>query len=106
MRVPSDGNATHIAARRAFAAVLVELRFRRGLTQDKLALRSGYTQKYISLLERAKFSPSLTALLELAAALDTSAAELVRRVEEILPRDLKRRNTQRRANSTHPNKSD
>src|SRR5258708_6282268 len=79
---------------------------RRGLTQDKLALRSGYTQKYISLLERAKFSPSLTALLELAAALGTSAAELVRRVEEILPRDLKRRNTQRRANSTHPNKSD
>ena len=75
MQVPSDGNATHIAARRAFAAVLVELRFRRGLTQDKLALRSGYTQKYISLLERAKFSPSLTALLELAAALDKSAAE-------------------------------
>lgn len=106
MRVPSDGNSTPIAARRAFAAVLVELRFRRGLTQDKLALRSGYTQKYISLLERAKFSPSLTALLELAAALGTSAAELVRRVEEILPRDLKRRNTQRRANSTHPNKPD
>src|SRR5258708_35805996 len=106
MQVPSDGNATHSGARRALAAVLVELRFRRGLTQDKLALRSGYTTKYISMLEREKFSPSLTALLELAAALDTSAAKFVRPVEEILPRDLKRRNTQRRANSTHPNQSD
>lgn len=77
--------------KRAFAAVLVELRERRSLTQEQLGFESGYHPKYISLLERARFSPSLTAILELADSLGISGSEMIRRVESILPRDRKRR---------------
>src|SRR5882762_3004836 len=77
--------------KRAFAAVLLELRIRRGLTQEQLGFESGYHPKYISLLERARFSPSLNTILELADALTVSASEMVRRVEKVLPRDRQRR---------------
>jgi transcriptional regulator with XRE-family HTH domain len=84
-------NVPNTPEKRAFAAVLVELRERRRLTQEQLGFESGYHPKYISLLERARFSPSLTAILELADSLGISASEMIRRVESILPRDRKRR---------------
>jgi len=87
----ANKNVPNTAEKRAFAAVLVELRERRGLTQEQLGFESGYHPKYISLLERAKFSPSLTTILELADALTISASEMIRRVEKILPRDRQRR---------------
>lgn len=87
----TNKNVPNTPEKRAFAAVLVELRERRGLTQDQLGFESGYHPKYISLLERARFSPSLTAILELADSLGISGSEMIRRVEKILPRDRKRR---------------
>src|SRR5271155_1478551 len=77
--------------KRAFARVLIILREERGITQEALAFDSGYHPKYISLLERGKNSPSLTAILEIAKALGTTGAELVRRVESLLPGNRKRR---------------
>jgi transcriptional regulator with XRE-family HTH domain len=77
--------------KRAFARVLITLREERGMTQESLAFDSGYHPKYISLLERGKNSPSLTAILEIAKALDTTGADLVRRVENLLPGNRKRR---------------
>jgi transcriptional regulator with XRE-family HTH domain len=77
--------------KRAFARVLITVREERGLTQETLAFDSGYHPKYISMLERGVNSPSLTAILEIARALDVSGADLVRRVENLLPRNRKRR---------------
>jgi transcriptional regulator with XRE-family HTH domain len=77
--------------KRAFARVLSQLRQERHLTQETLAFDSGYHPKYISLLERGKYSPSLTTILELADVLQLSGADLVARVERLLPRARKRR---------------
>jgi transcriptional regulator with XRE-family HTH domain len=77
--------------KRAFARVLITVREERGLTQETLAFDSGYHPKYISLLERGINSPSLTAILEIARALGTTGADLVARVENLLPGNRKRR---------------
>jgi transcriptional regulator with XRE-family HTH domain len=81
--------------KRAFARVLITLRAERGVTQETLAFDSGYHPKYISLLERGKNSPSLTAILEIARALDMTGAELVRKVEMSLPTNRRRRRDNR-----------
>ena len=77
--------------KRAFARVLITLREERGITQESLAFESGYHPKYISLLERGKYSPSLTAILEISKALNISGADLIRRVENLLPGTRRRR---------------
>lgn len=77
--------------KRAFARTLFQLRQERKLTQEALAFESGYHPKYISLLERGKYSPSLTTILELADALRISGADLVDRVEKLLPHNRYRR---------------
>jgi transcriptional regulator with XRE-family HTH domain len=77
--------------KRAFARVLMALREERGVTQETLAFDSGYHPKYISLLERGKYNPSLTTILEIANALNISGADLVRRVEGLLPSNRRRR---------------
>lgn len=77
--------------KRAFARVLLTVREEQGLTQETLAFESGYHPKYISLLERGKYNPSLTTILEIANALNMSGADLVRRVESLLPSNRRRR---------------
>ena len=77
--------------KRAFARVLISLREDRGITQEALAFDSGYHPKYISLLERGKYSPSLTAILEISRALNITGADLIRRVESLLPGNRRRR---------------
>jgi len=81
--------------KRAFAHVLITLRQERGMSQEALAFESGYHPKYISLLERGKNSPSLTAILEIARSLNTTGAELVQRVENLLPGNRRRRRESR-----------
>jgi transcriptional regulator with XRE-family HTH domain len=87
----ADGSKQASPEKRAFARVLRELRLERHLTQETLAFDSGYHPKYISLLERGRYSPSLTTILELAQVFQLSGAELVSRVERLLPRTRKRR---------------
>lgn len=77
--------------KQAFARTLSRLRQERNLTQEELAFQSGYHPKYISLLERGRYSPSLTTIFELAEALGLSGADLVADVEQILPRRRQRR---------------
>jgi transcriptional regulator with XRE-family HTH domain len=54
------------------------LRLAAGLTQEKLAERSGLSQQYLSDLERGKLNPTVVTLYELAEALGVSHVELVR----------------------------
>jgi transcriptional regulator with XRE-family HTH domain len=66
----------------AFGQVLQELRARKGLTQEALALEAGTERSHISALERAEKGPSLGTILSLARALDISAGEIMSMVED------------------------
>lgn len=60
-----------------------------GLTQEQVEERSGFTQQYLSDLERGKRNPTVITLYELAQALGVSHVDLVKPVEgeEIGPSD-------------------
>ncbi|MFA1625587.1 helix-turn-helix domain-containing protein [Rhizobium mongolense] len=58
------------------------LRREKGLTQEEVEGRSGFSQQYLSSLERGRRNPTVITLYELAQALDVSHVELVRPVGE------------------------
>lgn len=53
------------------------LRREKGLTQEQIEERSGFSQQYLSGLERGKRNPTVITLYELAQALDVDHVELV-----------------------------
>ena len=53
------------------------LRRERGLTQERLAELSGFSQQYISDLERGKRNPTIVTIYEIAQALKASHLDLV-----------------------------
>jgi transcriptional regulator with XRE-family HTH domain len=54
------------------------IRQKAGLTQEQFAEKSGFSQQYLSTLERGRRNPSIVTLYELASALGVSHMELVR----------------------------
>ena len=50
----------------------------RGMTQEQLAERSGFSQQYISDLERGRRNPTIVSLYELAQALKSTPVELLK----------------------------
>ena len=58
------------------------LRQKKGLTQEQFAEISGFSQQYISSLERGRRNPTVVTLYELATALGVSHMELVRPSKE------------------------
>jgi len=65
----------------AFGQVLRELRKRRDLSQEALALESGMERNYVSLLELGRNSASVKTIFKLAPALGISIAEFMAMVE-------------------------
>ncbi|SNT24013.1 transcriptional regulator, XRE family [Sphingopyxis indica] len=53
------------------------IRKARGLTQEGLSEISGFTQQYISDLERGRRNPTVVTLFHLASALDVEPYELL-----------------------------
>ena len=53
------------------------IRLAQALTQEQFADRSGFSQQYLSDLERGKRNPTVVTLFELAQALAVSHVELV-----------------------------
>jgi len=53
------------------------LRKAQGLTQEQVAERSGFSQQYLSDLERGRRNPTVITLYELAQALGVSHVDLV-----------------------------
>ncbi|MCF3947966.1 helix-turn-helix domain-containing protein [Acidiphilium sp. AL] len=53
------------------------LRRSKGLTQEEIEARSGFSQQYLSSLERGRRNPTIITLFELAQALGVSHVELV-----------------------------
>jgi transcriptional regulator with XRE-family HTH domain len=54
-----------------------KIRLKRGLTQEAFAERSGFSQQYLSDLERGKRNPTVVTLFELASALGVDHVVLV-----------------------------
>ena len=54
------------------------LRRAKGLTQEQVEERSGFSQQYISDLERGKRNPTVITLYELAQAIGVSHVDLVK----------------------------
>jgi len=54
------------------------IRLAKGLTQEAFAERSGFSQQYISGLERGRRNPSIVSVYELAQALGASHLDLLR----------------------------
>jgi transcriptional regulator with XRE-family HTH domain len=61
----------------AFGETLRSERLRRGMSQEELAEASDMDRTYPSLLERGHRTPTLTVLLDLAAALEVPPERLV-----------------------------
>jgi transcriptional regulator with XRE-family HTH domain len=68
--------------RKLVARNVKRIRQDRGLTQEELAERSGFSQQYISGLEQGRRNPTIVSIYELATALGVSHMELVRPTEE------------------------
>jgi transcriptional regulator with XRE-family HTH domain len=54
------------------------IRQKRGLTQEKFAEISGFSQQYLSSLENGHRNPTVVTIYELASALGVSHMDLVR----------------------------
>lgn len=54
------------------------IRREKGLTQEQIEERSGFSQQYLSGLERGKRNPTVITLYELAQVLGVSHVELVK----------------------------
>lgn len=50
----------------------------RGMTQEQLAEESGFSQQYISDLERGRRNPTIVSLYELAQALKSTPIDLLK----------------------------
>jgi len=59
-----------LVVRAAFASIIVQRRRDLKLRQRQVAERSGYSEKYIGMLERRKHTPSLTAAIMISRALE------------------------------------
>ena len=62
------------------------LRQEKGLTQEEVEARSGFSQQYLSGLERGHRNPTVITLYELATALGVSHVELVKPDELASPK--------------------
>lgn len=67
----------------AFGQVIKQLRKDSGLSQEKLSFESGLDRSFISQLECGLRQPSLVTIFQLAKALQTSPADIIKSVEAL-----------------------
>ena len=60
-----------------------KIRQKRGLTQEKFAEISGFSQQYLSSLENGRRNPTVVTLYELATALGVRHMDLVRPLRKL-----------------------
>jgi transcriptional regulator with XRE-family HTH domain len=70
--------------RRLVGRNVKRIRLEKGLTQEAFAERSGFTQQYLSDLERGRRNPTVVSLFELAQALGVDHVALVTPDEQAL----------------------
>jgi transcriptional regulator with XRE-family HTH domain len=59
-----------------------KVRLKRGLTQERFAEKSGFSQQYLSSLENGRRNPSIVTIYELATALGVSHLELLKPIKK------------------------
>ena len=62
---------------RALGAAIRETRARRGLSQERLAIKAGLGWKYVGAIERGEHNPTFRTLVLLAAGLSLRLPELM-----------------------------
>jgi transcriptional regulator with XRE-family HTH domain len=67
--------------RKLVGSNFARLRREKGLTQEQVEERSGFSQQYLSSLERGRRNPTVITLYELAQALGVSHVDLLRPIE-------------------------
>lgn len=67
--------------RRLVGSNFRRLRREAGLTQEDAAVRSGFSQQYISGLERGRRNPTVVTLFELSQALGATPIDLLRPID-------------------------
>ena len=60
-----------------------KIRKEKGLTQERIAEIPGFTQQYVSDLERGRRNPTIVTLFELASALGISHVDLTSQAEKL-----------------------
>lgn len=70
------------ALQESFGAVLRQLRVKKGLSQEDLALEADLDRTFVSMLERGLRQPTLSSLFALAQALRIPASRMVRLTEK------------------------
>ncbi|OIR12523.1 transcriptional repressor DicA [mine drainage metagenome] len=68
----------------AFGKVIRQLRKEAKLTQEQLGFEADLRRTFVSLLELGQQQPTLTTIFKLAKALNVSASEIVRLIENEL----------------------
>ena len=68
--------------RRLVGQNVKRIRLKSGLTQEKFAEISGFSQQYLSSLENGRRNPTVVTLYELATALRVSHMDLVRPIKK------------------------
>jgi transcriptional regulator with XRE-family HTH domain len=68
--------------RRRVGSNVRRFRLEKGMTQEQFAEASGFSQQYVSDLERGRRNPTVVSLYELAAPLGIDPIELLRAVAE------------------------
>jgi transcriptional regulator with XRE-family HTH domain len=81
---------TTVDMRKLVGSNFARVRRASGLTQEELAARSGFTQGYLSDLERGRRNPTIVSLYELAQVLGVEVVELI---AEPRPTDRRRDKT-------------
>jgi transcriptional regulator with XRE-family HTH domain len=75
---------------KAFGQALREIREKRKLSQEQLALESNHDRTFISLLERGIQSPTIRTLVKVSEVLGVAPSAVIRRMERILAKDRER----------------
>lgn len=70
------------ALQESFGAVLRQLRFKKGISQEDLALEASLDRTFVSMLERGLRQPTLSSLFALAKALGIPASRIVSLTEK------------------------
>lgn len=68
--------------RRLVGLNFARLRRAKGLTQEQYAELSGFTQQYVSDLERGRRNPTVVTLFHLASPLGVLPADLVAKIDD------------------------
>lgn len=77
-----NGEFRRMDMRQIVGKNFARLRQAKGLTQEQVEERSGFSQQYLSSLERGMRNPTIITIYEIAQALEVDYVDLIRPIEQ------------------------